>query len=362
MAVQTIKLPDVGEGIAEAELTGWLISIGDMVREDDPLAEVMTDKVAVEIPSSVAGKVVWLGGTVGEKLAIGCDLVRIDDGQAAVASVAPAPSEKRASPMVRQRAKELGIDLNHIEGSGPGGLITLEDLKPSTATQVAPDFTDEKLTSLRRIIAQRMMASASGIPHFTIVEEVDVTALEAKRAEMNASGLQKVTFLAFVVQAVSRAAAEYPAFNAHYDAQSESLRKFNSVECGIATQTPAGLVVPVLRNAQTLEVTGIAAGILALSEAARHNTSNAADLRGSTITISSLGAFGGLATTPIINAPEVACIGVNKMSVRPHWDGAAFVPRKMINLSCSFDHRVIDGWDAALFIQHLKNTLESSFT
>ncbi|PWE55679.1 branched-chain alpha-keto acid dehydrogenase subunit E2 [Metarhizobium album] len=420
MGVFSVKLPDVGEGIAEAELTEWHVKLGDMVREDDLLAAVMTDKATVEIPSAVTGKVIWLGATVGETVAIGSDIVRIevegeDDSELAVAEQAPptvvepemvrqqervkpapvaAASEKEAPsplgrtfagagprrpegekplapPSVRLRAREAGIDLRRVRGSGPAGRITHDDLdafqqqddtaRPSATPGADLSVTEIKMVGLRRKIAERMAEAKAHIPHITIVEEVDVSALEDLRTRMNAEGVAgrpKLTVLPFLIRAIVKAVKEQPALNAHYDDEAEIIRQFGGVHVGIASQTPNGLLVPVIRHAETLGLYAAAAELARVAEASRNGTARREELSGSTITISSLGPLGAVATTPIINRPEVAIVGVNKIAVRPHWDGQQFVPRKMMNLSSSFDHRVIDGWDAAIFVKRLKTLME----
>jgi 2-oxoisovalerate dehydrogenase E2 component (dihydrolipoyl transacylase) len=420
VGLYTIKLPDVGEGIAEAELGVWKVAIGEIVREDDILTEILTDKAAVEIPSSVAGKVVWLGGEPGDTLSVGADLIRLEvDGAgntaaeasgtepassapaaAAAASGAPvasaepaapapkagpkasaaAPAQQRAegdkpltTPSVRKRARELGVDLRRITGSGPAGRITHEDLTHyhQTGGQAAAGVarraertgkTEEKVIGLRRKIAERMALSKSRIPHITIVEEVDVTDLEDLRGQINTSRAEtrgKLTVLPFVIRAIVDAVTDQPAMNARFDDKDNILRKYEGVHVGIATQTPRGLIVPVIRHAEAMSLWDSATELRRLADDARDAKSDTDALSGSTITITSLGPLGALATTPIINHPEVAIVGINKMEMRPHWDGTTFVPRRKMNISCSFDHRVIEGWDAAVFVQKLKSLLEA---
>jgi 2-oxoisovalerate dehydrogenase E2 component (dihydrolipoyl transacylase) len=405
MVERAVKLPDVGEGIAEAELVEWHVKIGDVVREDAVLGAVMTDKATVEIPTPLEGRVVWLAGKVGDVLAIGSDFVRLDvDGMCGApaetptaaarttntavqtpddadqATVAPPlqPEPRReearplAAPAVRLRARETGVDLRRMRGTGPAGRITHDDLdaylarSPSDLTtaqcQAKTAVEDVKITGLRRKIAEKMSIASSRIPHITFVEEVDVTALEDLRGKLNGQqrpGKPKLTLLPFLMRAMVRAIAGQPTLNAHFDDQAGVLHRHAGVHIGIATQTQAGLMVPVVRHAEALDVWSCAAAITRLAEAVRNGSATRDELTGSTITISSLGALGGLATTPIINHPEVAIVGVNRIAVRPHWDGTAFVPRRMMNLSSSFDHRVIDGFDAAQFVQHIKLLLET---
>ncbi|MDW9594858.1 2-oxo acid dehydrogenase subunit E2 [Sinorhizobium meliloti] len=413
-----IKMPDVGEGVAEAELVEWHVKPGDPVREDMVLAAVMTDKATVEIPSPVTGKVLWLGAEVGDTVAVKAPLVRIETageaGEAAPDSVpealaekvldepvavssrpeakappqpekpapkpAPAPREAPdlsakplASPAVRLRARESGIDLRQVAGTGPAGRITHEDLDlfisrgaeplPAQTGLVRKTAVEEvRMTGLRRRIAEKMSLSTSRIPHITYVEEVDMTALEDLRATMNRDRKPeqaKLTILPFLMRALVKTVAEQPGVNATFDDHAGVIHRHAAVHIGIATQTPAGLTVPVVRHAEARGIWDCAAELNRLADAARTGTATRDELTGSTITISSLGAIGGIASTPVINHPEVAIVGVNKIAVRPVWDGAQFVPRKIMNLSSSFDHRVIDGWDAAVFVQRLKTLLET---
>ncbi|AEG05661.1 dihydrolipoamide acetyltransferase family protein [Sinorhizobium meliloti] len=413
-----IKMPDVGEGVAEAELVEWHVKPGDPVREDMVLAAVMTDKATVEIPSPVTGKVLWLGAEVGDTVAVKAPLVRIETageaGEAAPDSIpealaeqvldepvavssrleakappqpekpapkpAPAPREAPdlsakplASPAVRLRARESGIDLRQVAGTGPAGRITHEDLDlfisrgaeplPAQTGLVRKTAVEEvRMIGLRRRIAEKMSLSTSRIPHITYVEEVDMTALEDLRATMNRDRKPeqaKLTILPFLMRALVKTVAEQPGVNATFDDHAGVIHRHAAVHIGIATQTPAGLTVPVVRHAEARGIWDCAAELNRLADAARTGTATRDELTGSTITISSLGAIGGIASTPVINHPEVAIVGVNKIAVRPVWDGAQFVPRKIMNLSSSFDHRVIDGWDAAVFVQRLKTLLET---
>lgn len=397
MSLITIKLPDVGEGVAEAELVEWCVQPGEQVKEDQMLAAVMTDKATVEIPSPVAGKVVWLGGEVGQHLAVGCDLLRIETGGVAeetgasrspphetaptdatpISGHSPASAAKLlASPAVRQRARSTGIDLALVQGSGPEGRITQHDLErhaaktapPLAGVAACPDTACHdsvrvvKIVGLRRKIAERMANAARRIPHITLIEEVDMTDVEALRAQLNETregNRPKLTLLPFLMMAIVHAVRQQPALNAHFDDENEVTHEFASVHIGIATQTKGGLLVPVIRHCENRALWDCADELARVVAAARGGAATREDLSGSTITLSSLGALGAVAATPIINHPEVAIIGVNRMDIRPKWDGAAFVPRKMMNLSSSFDHRVIDGWDAALFIKRLKDWLET---
>jgi len=428
MAEHVIKLPDVGEGVAEAELVEWHVKVGDLVREDAILAAVMTDKATVEIPSPVDGEIVWLGAEIGDTVAVGAPLVRLsiagEDAEArasgekgvseseasspnkgkiaaspvkptvqapaaeAKAQPEPAPNKPPvqarlgsarvdaerpiAAPAVRLRAREAGIDLRQVSGSGPAGRITHEDLDAFLATGRQPagapglvrdnSVTDIKLAGLRRRIAEKTSLSKSRIPHITYVEEVDVGEVEELRAALNKgkrSDQPKLTLLPFLMRAMVKAIAEQPAINALFDDEAGVIHQYGGVHIGIATQTPSGLVVPVVRHAEARDVWACGAELNRLAEAARAGTATREELTGSTITITSLGAMGGIVTTPVINHPEVAIVGVNKIMVRPVWDGAQFIPRKMMNLSSSFDHRIVDGWDAAVFVQRVKALLET---
>lgn len=401
-----IKMPDVGEGVAEAELVEWHVKPGDPVREDMVIAAVMTDKATVEIPSPVDGTVIWLAGDIGDRIAVKAPLVRIETAggageappmrisqaptaevvkaeiarpapatpvSAAPAAAAPSAEKPLAAPSVRLFARESGVDLRQVQGSGPAGRILREDVEQFLVQGAAPALvkggsvkktaTEEiKLTGLRRRIAEKMVLSTSRIPHITYVEEVDMTALEELRATMNGDrrgGHPKLTVLPFLMRALVKAIAEQPEVNATFDDDAGIITRHSAVHIGIATQTPAGLTVPVVRHAEARGIWDCAAEMARLAEAARSGTATRDELSGSTITISSLGALGGIVSTPVINHPEVAIIGVNKIATRPAWDGTQFVPRKMMNLSSSFDHRIIDGWDAATFIQRIRTLLET---
>jgi 2-oxoisovalerate dehydrogenase E2 component (dihydrolipoyl transacylase) len=277
-----------------------------------------------------------------------------------------------ASPAVRKRARDAGIDLRQVPGTGPAGRITHADLdafvadgsRPGRAPTLAPrtQVEDIKLVGLRRRIAERLATAHQHIPHITYVEEIDMTELDELRATLNRRKRPeqpKLTFLPFLMRAMVRALEEQPRLNAQYDDQAGILHQHAGIHIGIATQTDAGLMVPVVRPAEALDLWRTAVELGRVTDLARSGTAQREELSGSTITITSLGAIGGLATTPIINHPEVAIVGVNKIAVRPHWDGAAFVPRKMMNLSSSFDHRIVDGWDAAVFVQKIKSLLEA---
>lgn len=411
MGIRTIKMPDIGEGIAEAELVEWLVAPGDLIAEDQPLAAVMTDKATVEIPATFGGKVVELGGEVGKVIAIGAALIRIEvegegDGAepapktepakaeppAPAAPVAPAPPPKPAaappaataraprpegeaplaSPAVRARARDAGIDLRAVPGTGPAGRITHADLDAvfaagpgaapiATGRQRDMTVKDIKVVGLRRMIADKMSTSRSRIPHITYVEDVDATRLEDLRETMNRSrseGQPKLTLLPFLIRAMVIAIRDEPVVNARFDDDAGIVHQYGAVHAGIAVQTQTGLVVANLRHAEARGLWDLAGELARLAEAGRKGTLTRDELTGSTITITSLGPMGGISHTPIINHPEVAIVGVNKMQIRPVWDGSGFVPRKVMNLSSSFDHRIVDGWNAATFVQRIKGLLE----
>jgi 2-oxoisovalerate dehydrogenase E2 component (dihydrolipoyl transacylase) len=412
-----IKMPDVGEGVAEAELVEWHVKPGDPVREDMVLAAVMTDKATVEIPSPVDGVVLWLGAEIGDIIAVKAPLLRIEiAGEGGTAAEEPLPAvaeplakaepvlskpvetkpvaeakttepEKPAarpvirelaerplaSPAVRLRAQEAGVDLRQVSATGPAGRITHDDLDQFVARGAQPVAApaglarktateDIKVTGLRRRIAEKMRLASSRIPHITYVEEVDVTDLEDLRATMNAGrkpDQPKLTILAFLMRALVKTLGEQPGVNATFDDDAGVVTRYSAVHIGIATQTPSGLMVPVVRHAEARSIWDSAAELTRLSDAARNGTAAREELSGSTITITSLGALGGIVTTPIINHPEVAIVGVNKILMRPVWDGTQFIPRKIMNLSSSFDHRIVDGWDAAVFVQRIKALVET---
>jgi 2-oxoisovalerate dehydrogenase E2 component (dihydrolipoyl transacylase) len=429
MGVHVIKMPDIGEGIAEVELVAWRIKPGDAVAEDQVLADVMTDKATVEIPSPVVGTVIALGGEIGQVMAVGSELIRIEvagagnvkdapavavrptapvapvapvapaapaapapavattasppreDSTAAVTQTARQPGAKPvASPAVRRRAWDLGIELQFIPGSGTAGRITQQDLdayvarRPVSGAGAAKagshyaERTDEEsvpVIGLRRKIAQKMQEAKRRIPHFTYVEEVDVTELEALRAQLNAkwgAGRGRLTLLPLLARAIVLAVRDFPQVNARFDDDAGIVTRHGAVHIGIATQTDGGLMVPVLRHAEARDLWSTAAEIARLAEAARAAKATREELGGSTITITSLGALGGIVTTPVINHPEVAIVGVNRIVERPMIRSGAVVPRLMMNLSSSFDHRVVDGAVAAGFVQALRGLLECPAT
>ncbi|EKT4565192.1 dihydrolipoamide acetyltransferase family protein [Pseudomonas putida] len=415
MGTHVIKMPDIGEGIAQVELVEWFVKVGDIIAEDQVVADVMTDKATVEIPSPVSGKVLALGGQPGEVMAVGSELIRIEvEGsgnhvdvpqpktvEAPAAPIAAKPEPQKdvkpavyqapanheaapivprqpgdkplASPAVRKRALDAGIELRYVHGSGPAGRILHEDLdafmsKPQSNAGQAPDGYAKRTDSeqvpvigLRRKIAQRMQDAKRRVAHFSYVEEIDVTALEALRQQLNSKhgdNRGKLTFLPFLVRALVVALRDFPQINATYDDEAQIITRHGAVHVGIATQGDNGLMVPVLRHAEAGSLWANAGEISRLANAARNNKASREELSGSTITLTSLGALGGIVSTPVVNTPEVAIVGVNRMVERPVVIDGQIVVRKMMNLSSSFDHRVVDGMDAALFIQAVRGLLE----
>ncbi len=393
MARLVIKMPDVGEGTAQAELSAWLVAVGDIVAEDQNLAEITTDKATVEMPSPAAGTIVALHGAPGDMIAVGADLAELaTEGPDSAPAPDPAPPMDAppatlppvhqkvgrpgkiiASPAVRARAIDLAVDLATIVGTAPSGRITHGDLDAylrfrSQAAPVARAATDDdiveeiRIVGIRRQIAERMQQAKRAIPHFTYVEEVDVSELEGLRASLNADGgarADKLTILPFVIVAMIRVIADFPQMNAQYDDANEVVRRFSAVHLGVATQTDKGLLVPVISHAERLGLRTLARAIADVAERARSGMAQRAELTGSTITVTSLGRLGGIVTTPVINRPEVAIVGVNKVVARPIVRDRAIVIGQMMNLSASFDHRVIDGFVAAQFIQRVKVLLET---
>jgi 2-oxoisovalerate dehydrogenase E2 component (dihydrolipoyl transacylase) len=431
MARYEFKLPDIGEGIAEAEIVAWHVKVGDIVGEDQQLADMMTDKATVEMESPVAGKVLEVAGEVGDMIAIGSVLVVLETEGEVAAEEAPAtaredtaplaeglveptpaqeealpsleeapaadslvPSEVegpasdsvqrpsttlgasgegnrtqvQASPAVRARARDLGIDLSSVKYAGDR--IRHADLDAyllynggSPSSRPAAKRQDEtiKVVGLRRKISENMQEAKRRIPHFTLVEEYDVTALEQTRAMMNADrgDNPKLTVLPFLITAFARTLADYPQINATYDDDAQVVTRHGAVHMGMATQTPNGLMVAVIRDAQNRDLWGLAREIVRLADAARTGKASREELSGSTFTISSLGPMGGITSTPVINRPEVAIVAVNKQRETPVVVDGELEIRTMMNLSLSCDHRVVDGWDAALFMQDLKKLIEN---
>jgi 2-oxoisovalerate dehydrogenase E2 component (dihydrolipoyl transacylase) len=400
MSRYVFKMPDLGEGTVTAEVVEWKVKVGDSVTEDQVIAEVMTDKAAVEIPSPVTGRVVSITGQPGDMVAVGSELIAFDTSgaapaapatpaaatppdapkpQAPVAATAPAAApgtRVMASPATRRKAHVAGVDLASVAGSGPGGRISAQDLeaviagKGSAAARPAAfaarkGVEEIKIIGVRRVIAERMSAAKRNIPHFAYVEEVDVTELEALRRYLNsrqAKGSPSLTYLPFLVAALVRVLERFPQCNAVHDAERNLILRHSAVHVGVATQTPDGLKVPVVKHAEARSLHDLAAEIRRMAEAARSNKASRDELMGSTITVTSLGRLGGIASTPVINAPEVAIVGVNKAVDRPVVIDGAITIRRVMNLSSSFDHRFVDGFDAAAMIQALKEKLEHPAT
>ena len=421
MGVFAFKLPDIGEGVVEGEVVEWMVEVGDSVKEDDPILSVMTDKATVEIPSPTDGVVKSLVGEPGTILAVGQVCIEVDvdgDGNSSAKSepeasepapeptpveeevvediqpvveekveekpvAAPTPvvvaapgARPLASPAVRQRARESGIDLTSVSGSGPAGRITHADLDSwkdagSPVAAAGPSRTARTGTTeipvigLRRKIAESMTASYSTIPHFSYFEEVDVTELESLRVYLNSTrtdGQPKLTYLPFIMQALVKALGENPVCNALYDDEKGVVTRFDAVHLGIATQTDRGLYVPVVKHVEAQDVWTSASEMQRVSQAARDGTAGLDELTGSTFTITSLGRMGGLGATPIINKPEVGILGVHNAVDTPVVRDGQIVIRRMMRLSSSWDHRVVDGWDGAVLVQRLKALLEHPAT
>ena len=433
MGIYVIRVPDIGEGIAEVELVAWHVALGESVKEDQPVADVMTDKASVEIPCHVHGKVIALGAAVGQMISVGAELIRLEvEGEgnlkedaapaqatAPATQIAAAPAEKSkqsdtkaseniaipavqapkqastptarpaartpvaqarkegerplASPSVRRRALDMGVDLRLVHGSGPAGQISHADLEAFAAGQGPvlggnPQYVERHgeeaipVIGLRRKIAQKMQEAKRRIPHFSYVEEVDVTELEQLRQQLNkihGATRGKLTLLPFLARAMVLALRQFPQINARYDDDAGVVTRYEAVHLGIAAQTDGGLMVPVLRHAESLDLWASAAGIARVAEGAKTGKLGREELTGSTITLTSLGALGGIVSTPVINHPEVAIVGVNRMVERPMLKNGQVVARQLMNLSSSFDHRVVDGMDAARFIQAIRGLLEA---
>ena len=410
MGMHVFKLPDIGEGVVEGEVVQWHVSVGDAVKEDDPIVDVMTDKATVTIPSPVSGVVSSLNGEAGDMIAVGSALVEFDSEDTPPAAEpvaaaepeveaasepepepetepasepdpepAPAPAAPSgralASPALRRRAREAGIDIAQISGSGPSGRIRNADLdafiaadgsvtgtEPASQSAERTDITEVKVVGLRRKIAEQMTISKTRIAHFSYFEEADVTELETLRRTLNASRdvtQPKLTYLPFIMLALSKIMPDHPECNAIYDDQAGVVMRHGAVHIGIATQTERGLYVPVVKHVEAMDAWQAAEEMQRVAGAARDGTASLDDLTGSTFTITSLGRDGGLGATPIINHPEVAILGVHKAREMPVVRDGQIVVRRIMNLSSSFDHRVVDGADGAALIQHLKRMLEN---
>ena len=421
MAKYDFKLPDIGEGVVEGEVVTWHVSVGDSVSEDDPIVDVMTDKATVTIPSPTDGTVLSLNGEVGDMIAVGSVLIEFDTDGTALESPSDAeepevveeekPEEEKkppakierkvevkepeiskpiersapeipvsssktvlASPAVRRRARESGIDLSSLNGSGPAGRIRHADIDafvagggavmgapPVAYSTKRSGISEVKIVGLRRKISEQMVKSAFSIPHFSYFEEVDVTELEALRQALNASRGEdqpKLTYLPFIMLALAKIMPEHPECNGHFYDEEGVVHRHEAVNLGIATQTDRGLYVPVVKNVEAMDVWQAASDLIRVSGAARTGTASLDDLTGSTFTITSLGREGGLGATPIINHPEMAILGVHNAREMPVVRSGNIVVRRIMNLSSSFDHRVIDGADGASLVQHLKRMLE----
>jgi 2-oxoisovalerate dehydrogenase E2 component (dihydrolipoyl transacylase) len=414
MTRYVFKMPDLGEGTVEAEIVAWHVKVGEHVDEDQVMAEVMTEKAAVEVPAPVTGRVVSIAGGPGDMIRVGAELIVFETESAEAETLPPAgetgrsaseepttapipapqaqepmPVQKAgrvmASPASRRRAKEAGLDLAQVGGSGPGGRITRGDLEAALSGAVAPTAqaatatqraaapglarrtgTEEvKVIGVRRVIANRMTDAKRNIPHFAYVEEVDVTELESLRQHLNGrlpKGAAPLTYLPFLIAALARVLEDYPQCNAWFDTERNVVVRHHALHAGVATQTPDGLKVPVVRHAEALTLWELAEEIKRVSETARSGKATREELSGSTITVTSLGKLGGIVSTPIINAPEMAIIGVNKAIDRPVVMSGVITVRRIMNLSSSFDHRFVDGYDAAAMIQALKDMLEHPAT
>ena len=418
MSEYVFKLPDLGEGTVESEIGEWNVKIGDHVAEEDIVATMMTDKAAVELSSPVSGRVVSIAGEPGDMVAVGAPLVVFETDRATPLDQPVATSSSRdggaatsgdqemeqpvreassrdqevvdrketmptgnnhkvvTSPAIRRRAKEAGVELSMVPGSGTGGRILRMDFDrflkarqsgkvSAPVASIAATTTEVKVIGIRRVIAERMAEANREVPHFAYVEEIDITELESLRQHLNNAKTDdstRLTLLPFLGLALVRALRDFPQCNTTYDKDRNVLLRHGAVHLGIATQTPDGLKVPVVRNAEQLSIDELAAEIRRVSEAARNNTAKKEELSGSTITITSLGKLGGIASTPVINLPEVGIIGVNKAVERPMVVNGQVAVRLMMNLSSSFDHRFVDGYDAAAMIQQIKVMLEHPAT
>lgn len=411
MSRYVFKLPDLGEGLVEAEVLQWYVKPGDSVTEDQPVVDMMTDKASVEVPAPVSGKVISITGEPGDMLAVGSELIVFETdadaaeetaaeapgpeaaAEPAAPAAAPAPAKAPApaeppqaatgnekvltSPAIRRIAREAGVDLHQVPGTGPRGRIQRADLEAfmastpdaaaiqPTARQPLRGTEEIKVIGVRRVIAENLLASKRNIPHFTYIEEIDVTDLESLRVYLNskrAEGEPSLTYMPFIALALVKVLREFPQCNALYDAERGVIIRHHGIHIGIATQTPDGLKVPVLRHTEARSLSDAAAEIRRVSEAARTGKAKKEELSGSTITITSLGKLGGIASTPIINAPEVSIIGVSRAVERPVVLDGNITIRRMMNLSSSFDHRFVDGFDGASMVQALKERLEHPAT
>ncbi len=385
VAPYSFKLPDLGEGTVDSEIVAWRVGVGEHIDADQPLVDMMTDKATVEITAPVSGKLVSMAGEPGDIIAVGAELAvfatngeepaRPDEEKGELSAPAPAPGRPLTSPAIRRLARENNIDLDRVPGSGPNGRITRADIDAcldqsggqpgEDAGPGATGVREIKLQGLRRNIAEQMTLSASRIPHFSYVEEIDVTELDRLRRHLNGTRREhqaELTYLPFFMQALVKVVKAFPQCNAHFDDERRIIRQFDPVHIGIAVQTGNGLMAPVIRHVETLDLWQCSRALRAAAEKARNGSVAREDLTGSTITITSLGALGGLMSTPIINYPEVAIIGINRAQQRQVLIDGVGTTRLMMNVSSSFDHRAVDGYDAARAIQALKSFLETPAT
>ena len=376
MAEYSFKLPDLGEGTVESEIVTWRVNVGDHVDADQPLVDMMTDKATIEITAPVSGTLLAVAGEPGEVIAVGSELAVFATEKGTELNSVPGESASasgrpQTSPAVRRLARERGIDLDRIRGTGPNGRITradidayLEQTGKTAVAETGPETTgihEIKLAGLRRRIAEQMTLSASRIPHFSYVEEADVTELERLRQRLNETrqeNREQLTYLPFFMLALVKVVKEFPRCNAHFDDERQVIRQFAPVHIGIAVQTDDGLMVPVIRHVETLDLWQCARALRQTAENARNGRARREELGGSTITITSLGTLGGIVSTPIINYPEVAIVGINRTQKRQVFENGGVNNRLVMNISSSFDHRVVDGHDAACAIQALKRYLE----
>ncbi len=416
MPEYSFKLPDLGEGTVESEIVAWRVEVGDFVNTDQPLLDIMTDKATIEVTAPVTGTLISVAGEAGDLIAVGAELAVFSTAEQepaeqaletvtagdtspnaeaagdallchanvsgvvpidpdATRETAPTSARPQTSPAIRRLAREQGIELNQVRGSGPNGRITRADIdqylersEPQRVFKtkaVSTGAREIKLTGLRRKVAEKMALSASRIPHFSYVEEADVTELERLRSRLNGTRQEdqpKLSYLPFLMQALVKVAQTFPYCNAHFDDENQVIRQFDPVHIGIAVQTERGLLVPVIRHAQTLDLWQCAAELKDIAERARNRRARKQELSGSTITLSSLGALGGIVSTPIINYPEVAIIGINRTRRRQVFEDGGVSNRLVMNISSSFDHRALDGYEAAQTIRALKGYLESPAT
>jgi 2-oxoisovalerate dehydrogenase E2 component (dihydrolipoyl transacylase) len=373
MGSYSFKLPDLGEGTVESEIVAWRVNVGDPVGADQPLVDMMTDKATIEITAPVSGTLVSVAGEPGDDIKVGAELAVFATDAEGGDTSQPAPAARKplTSPAIRRLARESNIDLTQVQGTGTNGRIIRADIdallkqtgtpSPDNLAATLDGTSEIKLIGVRRKIAEQMTLSARRIPHFTYVEEVDVTELEQLRRHLNGTRQEnqaELTYLPFFMQALVKVVKEFPQCNAHFDDERQIITQFDPVHVGIAVQTGDGLMVPVIRHAEDLDLWQCAHELRQVADKARNGNANREELTGSTITITSLGALGGIVSTPLINYPEVAIIGINRTQKRQVFENNGVTTRLMMNVSSSFDHRIVDGHDAARAIQALKRYLE----